>query len=128
MPRGRLRSLCSAVSQQSLRHLPFLGGRSAHATSPSPRLPLIPAARTTFPQELFEYLRSFHEKTRPLTFLAPALKGIEERFEAAWDAGEVPGWGDKGVSGAEMPEGTLDLDVFESAEARSGEGGAEGQR
>lgn len=76
-----------------------------------------------FPQGLFDYLLSFHERTRPLTFLPPALASIDERFGAAWEAGEVPGWADKGVGGggAEAPEGALDLDVFESAEARSGD-------
>lgn len=70
-------------------------------------------------EELFEYLRGFHERTRPLTFLTPVLRQLEERFEPAWEAGTVPGWADKGVSGAEQPEGCLDLDVFESPAVRA---------
>lgn len=117
-------------------------------------------------EELFGYLSAFHAKTRPLTFLAPALKHIDERFEAAWEQGQararpptsertstrtplcarwlpercssnalplptccappcaaprraqVPGWADRGLGTTEAPEGTLDLDVFESPEAR----------
>ena len=42
---------------------------------------------------LAEYLENFLRRTRPLDDLDQAFGGIDEDFEKAWNANEVPGWG-----------------------------------
>jgi splicing factor 3A subunit 3 len=61
-------------------------------------------------------LLDFRRRSAPLAFPEPMLAAAREAFAAAWDAGSVPGWEDRGVGHAALPEGVLDLDVFESAD------------
>ncbi len=67
-------------------------------------------------QSLAAYLLDFRRRAAPLTYMAPVLAASRAAFAAAWEAGAVAGWEDRGVGHSAAPEGTLDLDVFESTE------------
>ena len=47
-------------------------------------------------QTLYNYLVSFFDRALPLTNIHQKIKEEEERFEAAWAAGEVEGWESEG--------------------------------
>lgn len=68
-------------------------------------------------ERLFAYLKGFHERTQPLTFLGPILAVAEAEFEEKWEAGEVEGWEEKGAGVTGFVDATIDLDSFASAEA-----------
>ncbi|OCF31700.1 splicing factor 3A subunit 3 [Kwoniella heveanensis BCC8398] len=43
-------------------------------------------------QTLYNYLLSFFERALPLVNVQAKIKEEEEKFQAAWEAGQVPGW------------------------------------
>jgi splicing factor 3A subunit 3 len=47
----------------------------------------------TYIKALASYLEAFMRNTRPLEDLKKLFKALDAEFEAAWEAGEVPGWG-----------------------------------
>ncbi|KAF8066290.1 hypothetical protein HT031_002613 [Scenedesmus sp. PABB004] len=71
---------------------------------------------------LLAYLTSFYERTQPLSQLSRQLDKLRDEVAAAFDAGQLPGWEDKGVGGpggdAEAAAAQLssDLESFESVD------------
>lgn len=65
---------------------------------------------------LFEYLKGFHEKTQPLTHLPKILAQCDAEFEEQWEAGEVEGWEEKGAGVTGYVDATIDLDAYNSPE------------
>lgn len=64
---------------------------------------------------LVGYLESFHSRTQPLGSLNKIyakLADFEERFEA----GEVPGWSDKGVVSLDGAANSIDMTAFATVE------------
>lgn len=88
--------------------------------SPSPRHR--PSLATTphrqYLQQLLDYLVSFYERTQPLAQLRRQLAKLEEELRRAFDAGEAPGWEDRGVASgpATAEELGVDLDAFDSVD------------
>lgn len=63
----------------------------------------------TYVGALADYLQDFLRRTRPLEDLEALFQGIDEDFEKAWSADEIPGWGpENGSAGPTAPvtEGT----------------------
>jgi len=56
-------------------------------------------------QTLYNYLVSFFDRALPLTDIHQKIKEEEEKFEAAWAAGEVEGWEAEGKKAAPAGEG-----------------------
>ena len=56
-------------------------------------------------QTLYNYLVSFFDRALPLTDIHQKIKEEEEKFEAAWAAGEVEGWETEGKKAAPVGEG-----------------------
>ena len=56
-------------------------------------------------QTLYNYLVSFFDRALPLTDIHQKIKEEEEKFEAAWAAGEVEGWEAEGKKAAPVGEG-----------------------
>lgn len=65
-------------------------------------------------KELTEYLLDFHARALPLTDTAPALADAAEKRAKEWDAGEAPGWEDRGDGAAELA--AVELDAAEGPE------------
>ena len=95
-------------------YLAYLDSLAAFAAIPRPKK--FHKSYSEYLAALSAYLLDFHRRSQPLTYLEPVLARSREAFAAAWDAGSVPGWEDRGMGHAAAPEGSLDLDVFESAE------------
>jgi splicing factor 3A subunit 3 len=104
-----------------LAYLDSLGALSAIA-----RPKKFHKAYAAYLRALTDYLVDFRRRSAPLTYMAPVLARARDAFAAAWEAGEVAGWEDRGVGHVELPEGTLDLDVFESPEVRASRHGVHG--
>mmetsp|Transcript_11578 Transcript_11578/g.15763 ORF Transcript_11578/g.15763 Transcript_11578/m.15763 type:complete len:501 (+) Transcript_11578:114-1616(+) len=81
-----------------------------------PRGLRITKAYEAYLSKLFVYLLSFHERTRPLTFLPKILAECEAEFEATWEAGELEGWEDKGAGVTGFIDTQIDLDSYSTAE------------
>jgi splicing factor 3A subunit 3 len=47
-------------------------------------------------QTLYNYLVSYFDRALPLTNIHSKIKEEQDKFEAAWTAGEVPGWESEG--------------------------------
>ena len=95
-------------------YLAYLDGLATLHAVPRPKR--FHASYSTYLTALTAYLLDFRRRAAPLTFTVPILARAREVFAAAWDAGTVAGWEDRGVGHGERPEGTLDLDVFETAD------------
>ena len=63
---------------------------------------------------LVAYLRGFHARVKPLTFLDTVMRKAEEEFAHSWAEGSIPGWEDKGIVAAKLDSGVVDLDAFET--------------
>ena len=68
-------------------------------------------------ERLFSYMKGFHERTQPLTFLGPVMAAADAEFEEKWAAGEVEGWEEKGAGVTGFVDSTIDLDSFSTPEA-----------
>lgn len=56
-------------------------------------------------QTLYNYLVTFFDKALPLTDIRSKVKEEEDKFEAAWAAGEVEGWETEAKKAAPVGEG-----------------------
>jgi splicing factor 3A subunit 3 len=75
------------------------------------------AAYRRYLGELTAYLESFYQRSQPLAQLDRQKGRLEEDFGREWDAGETPGWEDRGAGpAAPAGEEALDLDAFDSAD------------
>jgi splicing factor 3A subunit 3 len=83
----------------------------------APKTPPSPACRQ-YLSSLLDYTVSFYERTQPLAQLQRQLAKLEEELKAAFEAGTVPGWEDRGMGqgGATAEELGVDLDAFDSVE------------
>lgn len=62
------------------------------------------------------YLESFYARTQPLQSLQKLYKPLEA-FEEQFEAGQIPGWEDRGEGhSASSSEGQIDLHAFDSTE------------
>ena len=95
-------------------YLTYLDGVAAFSAIPRPKK--FHKSYSEYLTALSAYLLDFHRRSHPLQFIEPVLERSREAFAAAWDAGSVPGWEDRGMGHAAAPEGSLDLDVFDTAE------------
>ncbi len=101
----------------------YVAGLATHLDDiPRPQRLTRPYAAYT--EGLLAYMRSFHERTQPLAPLDAQWARLRAEFDAQWEAGEVPGWEDRGEG--PTPDGAttdaagaaaIDLDAFDSAEA-----------
>lgn len=64
----------------------------------------------SYVNSLLEYLKSFYDRSQPLSQLEKVLKRTEEEFYDQWDAGQVAGWENKGVPNP------IGLETFDSVE------------
>lgn len=65
---------------------------------------------------LLRYLESFHERTQPLGALEKVYAKLGD-FDALWEAGQVPGWADRGQgSSGEDSSAAIDVAAFASVE------------
>jgi len=71
---------------------------------------------------LRDYLLSFYSRTQPLAPAGKTMAKVGEEVGASFDAGELPGWEDRGDGGA-GGAGALDLAAFDGVEELEGLGG-----
>ncbi len=65
---------------------------------------------------MLRYLESFHERTQPLGSLEKVYAKLAD-FEVLWEAGQVPGWADRGQGTAgEDAASVIDVAAFASVE------------
>lgn len=81
-----------------------------------PRQHRMTKAYSEYLEKLCEYMKGFHERTQPLTYLPTILEKLESDFEEAWEGQQVPGWEDKGCGVEGHVDSTVDLEGYESAQ------------
>ncbi|KAI8468016.1 MAG: splicing factor 3a, subunit 3 [Monoraphidium minutum] len=110
------RAFTNARFGRQLDYLEYLASFADLAAIPQPLK--LTAGYRQYLQQLLDYLVSFYERTQPLAQLRRQLDRLEEEARRAFDAGEAPGWEDRGGArrGATAEELGVDMNAFDSVE------------
>ncbi|KAH0551703.1 hypothetical protein GP486_007080 [Trichoglossum hirsutum] len=86
------------LNLKGVKRLSYLQYLDSFDVFTPPQCPITKAQKATdqyftYVRQLVSYLEGVLKRTRPLEDLDKLFHAIDEEFEKAWDAGEVPGWG-----------------------------------
>ncbi|KAF5832942.1 hypothetical protein DUNSADRAFT_10988 [Dunaliella salina] len=113
--------------KKDLEYYEYVANLPTHTNS----IPCVYKAGTAYRnylQNLLNYLADFHERTQPLYQLQKQLAKVEEETKAAFEAGTLPGWEDRGAgmqagTAASTSNSGIDLEAFDSPDELESIGG-----